>query len=263
MKIAIHLFLILLLISCETNHPPKKRLQKTIDKTIVIKELEKTEKNLFEEGTIKDEDSNNVTFQFPILYHHLKYKFLDSLNRLKFEDSIDHTLKFKVSRNFKIAHKTWPKSEQNFEKAKLFLKTLDRSKLQHKGLYSDIYETIKIDIKTSTGYQSFFEFENFFQSLYEYDDHQEFLIKLKTVQLIYNKEKRNAVRIILKSPPGFKINREHTFDYVLIDSSWKLVARTYIDRVDAFYGNLNEPELFKWNYSPPLDKIEWDLLELE
>jgi len=263
MKIPFQLILILFLISCEYKHPAKSISQKNNYEHEVKKEIDKIEENPFDEGNTKDEDSNNLSYQFPLFYFHLKYNLQDTLTKSTFADVIGGQFKFKVSRNLKIANKTWPKSEQHFEKAKSYLATFDRSKLQRNGLYSDIYEIIKIEINTSNGYQQFFQFNNFFQSIYDYDEHQEFLIKMKTVQIIYKKERRNAIRIILKSPPGLKINREHTFDYILLDTDWKLVARTHIDRVDAFYRNNEEPELFKWNYSPPLDQMEWDYLELE
>lgn len=262
MKIAINIIWILLLISCEDKH--------TKDKIYGNKNIEKKESNkknnvvkIATEENILDEDSNNFSYQFPVFYYNVNYSFSDSINKLKFQVSINDQIKFKISRNFKIANHTWPKSEKNFLNAKSFLAKSDMSNLERKGLYSNIYEIIKIEIKTSNGYQPFFQFNNFFQSMYAYDDHQEFLIKIKPVQVIFNKLKRIAVRIVLKSPPGKKINREHTFDYVLIDTDWKLVARTYIDRVDAFYRNNEEPELFIWNYSRPIDKIQWDFLELE
>lgn len=266
MKIVISIIIFFLLfISCEfnkPNKPNKKTSNRQIPEKQVVKDSINSEVNQFE-GRILDEDSNNVSYKFPVLHYGIKYTFSDSINRFKYEDSTDHELKFKISRRFKIDHKTWPKSEQNFVKAKLYYGKSDRSKLRYHDLYPNIYEIIKVDIKTSNGYKSFFEFDNFFPSFWDYDDQQEFLIKIKPVQISYNKLKRNAIRIVLKSPPGEKINREHTFDYVLIDNDWKLVARTYIDRVDAFYGYHGEPELYKWNYNPPSDRIVWDYLELE
>ena len=261
-KTALHLFLMLLLVACGENLPserlaeahakkqPNEQVNNEITDSVELDPLDQFDPRNF------DQDSTNVSFEKALVIDTLNESFIDSIAQRMYANNTSGKAHVKISRFFSVDKKQWTKTTQHFMKAASYAEKLDRNKFET-GKRRGLKELIQLHLQTPKGSELICSFEH----PYEEQGVNEYFMEVHKTTVIYQKVKRDALEITLKTPAtGYKYRQETIIRYAFISGKWKCIFSSFVDHFAAMK-NSDDPISDEHNYVPAVRNTHWKLEE--
>jgi hypothetical protein len=257
-----YLILVVLIVACGETHPTerladshsKKRSNEHVN-CETSDSVELDPKNLLDSRNF-DGDSTNNSFEKASVIEFLNDVFIDSSAKSMYANKTLGQVQAKISRFLSVDKKQWTKTPQHFIEATSYAEKMDENKFET-GKRRGLKEIIQLHLQKQKSDELICTFEH----PYEEQGLNEYFMEVRKITVIYQKVRRNAIEITLKTPAtGYKYRQETIIRYAFLSGKWKCIYSSFVDRYVAMI-NSYDPILVEHNYVPAIRNTHWTIDE--